>query len=63
MTTQQEVIDLISAGKYEFSLEESNRLFKDAATLAKTAIETSGDFLFCLLANEAGGVGQVVEKG
>jgi len=54
MTVTDEIQQLISAGRFEYSLEKSNRYLRKAAELAQDSIRSSvPNYLFCLLGKEA----------
>ncbi len=54
MTAAEEIQQLISAGRFEYSLEKSNQYLRKAAELARDSIKASGtNYLFCLLGKEA----------
>jgi len=54
MSSVEEIQNLIAAGRFEYSLEKSNRYLRKAAEIARDSTKTPGfSYLFCLLGKEA----------
>lgn len=54
MISQNEIAELISTGKFEYSYDKSNTLFQKAAKLAEEWVKReSGDFQGCIFGKEA----------